>query len=49
MGFSPQTVNGMSMWQFMAALDGYIRAQNGVEKMTNAEADDLWQWLQSKE
>ena len=37
------------MWQFLAAVDGYVKAQGGEEKMSNAEVDDLWQWMQSKE
>jgi hypothetical protein len=50
MGFTPQQVNAMSMWQFAAAFDGYVKANGGgEEKMSNAEADDLWKWLQSKE
>ncbi|MDW9473609.1 MULTISPECIES: hypothetical protein [Sinorhizobium] len=50
MGFTPQQVNAMSMWQFAAAFDGYVKANGGgEEKMSNAEADDLWKWLQSKD
>lgn len=50
MGFTPQQINAMSMWQFAAALDGYVKANGGgEEKMSNAEADDLWTWLQSKD
>jgi hypothetical protein len=49
MGFTPQHVNEMSMWQFLAAVDGYVKAQGGEEKMSNAEADELFNWLQSKE
>ncbi|MEZ2132465.1 MULTISPECIES: hypothetical protein [unclassified Sinorhizobium] len=49
MGFTPADVKAMSMWEFLASVDGYVRAQGGEEKMSNAEAEDLWQWLQSKE
>ena len=49
MGFTPQQVNAMSMWQFLAAVDGYVRAQGGEDKMSSKEADDLFAWLQSKE
>jgi len=40
----------MSMWQFMAAVEGYVKA-NGPEdgKMSDKEADDLFEWLKSKE
>lgn len=30
MGFTPQQVDAMSMWQFMAAIEGYAKA-NGAE------------------
>ena len=39
----------MSMWQFFAAIEG-IRAANDPqsgEKLTNAEADELWDWVQT--
>jgi hypothetical protein len=40
----------MSMWQFMAAVEGYLKA-NGADdgKMSDKEADDLFEWLKSKE
>lgn len=49
MGFTPQEVGKMSMWQFMAAVDGYVKAQGGGEKMSNKEADELFEWLQAKD
>nr|WP_280950505.1 hypothetical protein [Rhizobium leguminosarum] len=40
----------MSMWQFMAAIEGYVKAHSGEdEKMSDKEADDLFEWLKSKE
>lgn len=49
-GYTPQQVNEMSMWQFMAAVDGYIKANTPDDgKMTEPEVDELWDWLQSKE
>lgn len=29
MGFTPQDVRAMSLWQYMAAVDGYSRAHSG--------------------
>lgn len=39
----------MSMWQFLAAVDGYARANGGDDKMSSKEADELFAWLQAKE
>jgi hypothetical protein len=47
MGFSPQQVNSMSMWQLFAAAEGF-KTSDG-EKMSEREADELYQWLKSKE
>ncbi|WP_313760167.1 hypothetical protein [Rhizobium sp.] len=50
LGFTPQQVNVMSMWQFMAAVEGYVKANSGEDtKMSDREADDLFEWLKSKE
>lgn len=46
MGFTPQQVNDMSMWQFMAAVDGYIEANASDDvALTAKEVDELWSWL----
>lgn len=48
MGFTPQQVDDMSMWQFFAALNGYIAANSPKEgnKLTESEADDLFAWIE---
>jgi hypothetical protein len=48
MGFSPQQVDAMSMWQFMAALEGYARAHDpeAGKKLSETEKGDLWEWMQ---
>lgn len=48
MGFTPQQVNDMSMWQFFAALNGFIEANSPKEgnKLTESEADDLFEWIE---
>lgn len=47
MGFTPREVEDMSIWQFEAAAVGYAK-QFGDEGMTEAEATDLFDWLNSK-
>ena len=51
MGFTPQDVNRMSMWQFFAALNGFVEAKTPKEnkKLSAAEADDLFNWLESEQ
>lgn len=50
MGFSPQDVDRMSAWQFMAALEGFVSANDpdGDKTLSTGEADELWTWLQGK-
>lgn len=47
MGFTPQQIDGMSMWQFMAAAEGFARANDPkvAERLTEGEKDDLAAWL----
>lgn len=49
MGWSVADVKAASMWEYLAAVDGFVKAQGGEEKMSNAEANELFDWLQSKE
>jgi hypothetical protein len=40
----------MTVWQFMAAFDGYVKHNSaGDNKMDDAEAAELFDWLQSKD
>lgn len=40
----------MSMWQFHAAVEGYVKAHSDDDgKLSSKEIDDMWVWLQSKE
>lgn len=48
MGFTPREIEDMSLWQFEAAAVGYAKSNGGDEGMTTKEADNLWDWLQSK-
>lgn len=47
MGFTPREVGQMSVWQYMAALEGYIAANTPEDDkgLTKAEEDDLAEWL----
>ncbi len=47
MGFTPQQINAMSMWQYFAALNGYIAANSSAEskKMTTEQAEELLDWV----
>ena len=48
MGFSPQQVRAMSMFQYFAALDGFVAANSPEDKgMTKQEEDELWAWLEA--
>lgn len=41
----------MSMWEFSAALDGYIEANTTDGKsvrMSDEEADEIWDWMQDR-
>lgn len=49
MGWTVADVKASSMWEYMAAVDGFVRSQGGEEKMSSKEADELFDWLQSKE
>lgn len=50
MGFSPQQVDQMTLWQFFAAIDGYVKANGGGQdtKLSETEKDDIWEWMQAR-
>ena len=49
MGFTPQQVDEMSMWQFQSAAEGFTRANdpNAAKELTAAETEDLWKFVQA--
>lgn len=50
MGWTVADVKASSMWEFMAAVEGYVKANSADEaKMSDNEAHDLFEWLKSKE
>lgn len=48
MGFSPQQVRAMSMFQYFAALDGFVKANSPDDDraLSDKEKDELWEWLE---
>jgi hypothetical protein len=50
MGMTPAEVDRTSVWKFMAAADGFARANdpNAGKELSASEADELWIWLQTK-
>jgi hypothetical protein len=47
MGMSPQKVMGLSVFEYLAALDGFSEANDpeGDKKLSEGEKDELWDWL----
>ncbi|BCH59777.1 hypothetical protein [Agrobacterium vitis] len=47
MAFSPQEVRAMSMFQFFAAVDGWMKANVPEEEnaLSERERDDLWEFI----
>lgn len=41
----------MTMWQFFAAMDGYIKANSPDDgkSLSKSEVDDVWKYLQAKD
>lgn len=50
MGFTPSQCKEMSVWEFMAAVDGYVEAHSADDgSLTTQEVDELWDWIQEGE
>ena len=47
MSLSPQEVMGLSVFEYMAALDGFAEANDSEadKKLSEGEKDTLWDWL----
>lgn len=47
MGFSPQQIDQMSMWQYYAVLFGFVEQNSpkSKEKLSDADIDELSDWL----
>lgn len=49
MGFTPQEVRAMSVWQYLAARDGWFRYNVPDDgKLTQEDEDALWEMVQRK-
>lgn len=48
MGYTPQEIEAMSVWQFNAVALGWAR-QYETSGISEHEADELWTWLQKKD
>ncbi len=46
MGYSPQQVRAMSMFQYFSALDGFIAANSSEDGLTEKEKNELWEWIE---
>lgn len=47
MGFSPEAVGELSLWQFAAAVEGYVEANSQDDgALSTQEIDELWAWVQ---
>lgn len=55
MGFSPQQMDDMSLWQINAVFEGWNKAHSSQDdekpghKLSDKEKDDIWAWMQEKE
>lgn len=46
-GFTPQQVDQMSIWQFNAAVAGWVKANTASkESLTEEQKDDLLDWIE---
>jgi hypothetical protein len=49
MGFDPETIGRLSIWQYRMALDGYVKANTPDDgSLTKAEEDQLWEMVEAK-
>lgn len=47
MGLSPQDILGLSIFEYLSAIDAFmIRNHDGDKKLAESEKDELWEWLQ---
>lgn len=55
MGFTPQEIDQMSIWQFLTVIEGWMTANGSGEdegkvgSMGAKQADEIWEWLKSKD
>ncbi|TJV20614.1 MAG: hypothetical protein E5Y04_31710 [Mesorhizobium sp.] len=48
-GFSPRQIDEMTVWQFMASVNGYIKANSSDDQpLSGSERDELWELVKAK-
>lgn len=49
MGMSPHQVLALSIFEYLAAVDGFIEMNDpdSGKKLSEAEKNDIWDWLES--
>lgn len=50
MGYSPQQIDAMSLWQYTAVVDGFIRANDpkSNDRLSESEKDDLFGFIKEQ-
>jgi hypothetical protein len=51
MGLAPNDVKKMTVWEFIAVADHWMEAHDTGDdrKLSAAEADEIWDWMQQKD
>ena len=50
MGFTPAQIKDMSVWEFMASFEGYVKANSPADEgLSKKEKDDLFEFVQELE
>jgi hypothetical protein len=47
MHFTPQQMRAMSLFDYLASLDGFSADPDGGKHLSEDEKDELWEWLQA--
>ena len=45
MGLRPQDVDGLTLWEFMTAVEAFM--SNTPGRMSETEKDEIWDWLKA--
>lgn len=50
MGMTPEQVDRTSIWQFIAACEGFVKANDpdSGKSLSATEQDEIWAWMQTK-
>lgn len=49
MGFRPEDIDNMSIWQFNAAAIGWAKQYQDPDKPSESDMDEIWNWMNNKE